>query len=191
MRPVIAIAFVTVLALLLVGCERPDRSYSTSPPVKTLLGNTTGNTAFNAPESAPEPTEPPAAWLLEFGLARWTELENESPALEIVMQVRTQPGAGMELWLTHEGQTVARWSGGSTTRLTGTVCFQLELQREGEAVPLGPGMHFVTIAFRDPGGDVIAAKKLEVTNTLPQLEGTAPSQGSDVFREALACRRGQ
>lgn len=159
--------------------------------MKTLLGSTTGNTAFNPPETAPEAKAPPADWLLEFGLARWTELENESPALEIVMQVHTQPGAGMELWLTHDGETVARWSGGSTTKLTGTVCFQLELQREGEAVPLRSGVHEVTIAFREPLGDVIAAQRLEVTNALPRLEGDVPSQQSEVFREALACRRGQ
>lgn len=191
MRPGFAIALAAALVLLVAGCERPDRSYSTSPPMKTLLGSTTGNTAFNAPESAPEPAEPPADWLLEFGLARWTELENESPAIEIVMQVRTQQGAGMELWLTHDGQTVARWSGGSTAKLTGTVCFQLELQRDGEAVPLRTGAHQVTIAFREPGGEIIAARTLEVTNTLPRLDGSVPSRDSQVFREALACRRGQ
>lgn len=191
MRASLAIALIAVLALSLSGCERPDRSYSTSPPMKTLLGSTTGNTAFNPPEAAPGPIEPPADWLLEFGLARWTELENDSPALEIVMQVRTQPGAGMELWLTHDGKTVARWSGGSTAKLTGTVCFQLELQRHGEAVPLRTGAHQVTIAFRDPGGGVIGARVLEVTNTLPRLDGSVPSRDSEVFREALACRRGQ
>ena len=191
MRYRFAFALLATVALTLTACERPDRSYATSPPMKTLLGSTTGNTAFNAPETAPAPKEPPDGWLLEFGLARFTELENESPAVEIVMQVGSQPGAGMELWLTHEGETVARWSGGSTAKLTGTVCFQLELQRDGEAVPLRSGTHQATIAFRDPGGEVIAARRLDITNDVPELEGGIPAQGSEVFREALACRRGQ
>jgi hypothetical protein len=73
----------------------------------------------------------------------------------------------------------------------GTVCFQLELERDGEAVPLGDGVHTATLAFRDPGSGVIAADKLDVTNNLPHLEGAVPAQASEVMREALACRRGQ
>lgn len=159
--------------------------------MKTLLGSTTGNTAFNPPEAAPEAQEPPAGWLVKFGLARWTELENGSPAIEVVMQVSTQPGAGMEFWLAHQGRTIARWSGGSTAKLTGTVCFQLEVERDGEAIPLGVGTHQATVAFRDPGGELIAARTLDVTSEVPEVQGSLPAQGSEVFREALACRRGQ
>ncbi len=189
--PRLALIVLSLAGLFLVACEKPDASYVTSPSLKTLIGTTTGNTAFNAPEMAPGPVEPPANWEVNFDLARWARLENEHPSLEILMQVRTHPGTGFELWLTHEGKTVARWSAGSTNSYTGTVCFQLELQKDGEAVPLGDGKHEATIVFRDPEGAPVAAQRLTVTNTTPKLEGAVPAQSSDLFREALACRRGQ
>ena len=186
--------FAVVLLVLALGfgaCEKPDKSYVTSPTLKTLIGTTYGNTAFNAPETAPEAKEPPSKWQLDFGLARWAELENGSPALEIVAQVATRPGAGFELWLDSEGKTVARWSAGSTTTFVGTLCFQLELEKDGEAVPLGTGPYTATLAFRDPGTGIVAAQKLEVTNFIPKLVGAVPGTGSEVFREGLACPRGQ
>jgi hypothetical protein len=182
---------VCLAAFAFVACEKPDRSYVTSPTVKTLIGTTTGNTAFNAPETPPPAQDPPDRWEVNFGLARWSELENGSPALELVMQVATRPGAGMEIWLENEGRTIARWSAGSTASYVGTVCFQLELETGGEAVPLGQGIHTATLAFRDPGSGVIASRKLDVTHNLPKLEGGVPSPTSEVMREALACRRGQ
>ncbi len=179
------------VAAALVACEKPDRSYVTSPTLKTLIGTTTGNTAFNAPETPPPAQDPPDSWEVNFGLARFAELENGSPSLEVIGQVATQPGAGFEIWIENEGRTVARWSGGSTARYVGTVCFQLELQTDGEAVPLGEGTHTATMAFRDPGTGVIASRKLDVTHTVPELEGSLPGPASEVMREALACRRGQ
>ena len=189
--PRIAFVAVAVFALFAVACGRPDRSYTTSPTLKTLIGTTTGNVAYGPPESVPEPKDPPERWQLKFGLARWSELENGSPALEIVGQVATRPGAGFELWLESADGVAARWSGGSTAAYVGTVCFQLELAREGEAVPIGSGPHRVTIAFREPVDGVIAASALTVTNETPELSGTTPAQGSEVFSEAFACRRGQ
>lgn len=188
-RLLLAVTLV-VAAVMLAACEKPDASYVTSPPVKTLLGTTTGNTAFNAPETPPEPKDPPHGWHVEFGLARWTKLENDVPALQIIMQVATHPGAGMELWITDGDRTVARWSAGSTSSLTGTVCFQLELERDGEAVPLGTGTHTATLVFREPAGEVLVARKLDITSNVPHLKGAVPAQGSEVFREALACPRG-
>ena len=179
------------LALLFPGCEKPDASYVAAPGLKTLIGTTTGNVAFAPPETPPATKAPPERWELAFGLARWTELENGSPALEIVSQVATRPGAGFELWLESADGVVARWSAGSTAAYVGTVCFQLELARGGEAVPIGPAPHAVTIAFREPGAEVIAASRLTVTNHVPTLTGATPAPSSEVFREALACRRGQ
>lgn len=188
-----SILFVAVLlgSLVLSGCEKPDRSYVTSPTLKTLVGTTIGNTAFNPPETAPAAQDPPAEWQVSFGLARWAELENGNPALQIVAQVATKPGMGFELWVETEGRTVARWSGGSTAHYVGTICFQLELEKDGEAVPLGSGKHTATLAFRDPVDGVIAARKLDITNTTPKLDGAVPAAGSEVFRDALACPRGQ
>ncbi|MGE3074966.1 MAG: hypothetical protein AB7N24_02455 [Dehalococcoidia bacterium] len=184
-------AIFAVVAIGLVACEKPDASYVTSPTLKTLIGTTTGNVAFNPAESAPEEKDPPDKWQVEFGLARWAELENGQPALQIVAQVATHPGAGFELWLDSEGKTVARWSAGSTTTFVGTVCFQLELEKDGERVPLGAGPHTATMVFRDPSTGVIAAQKLQVTNFIPKLTGADPGPESEVFREALACPRGQ
>jgi hypothetical protein len=190
-RRTITAALLLVLALGLVACEKPGASYVTSPTLKTLVGTTYGNTAFNAPETAPDPKEPPDKWQLDFGLARWSKLENESPSLQIVAQVATRPGAGLELWIEHEGKTVARWSGGSTATFVGTLCFQLELEKDGEAVPLGDGLHTAVLAFRDPGTGIVAARRLDITSFTPKLSGPAPGPTSDVFREGLACPRGQ
>ncbi|MEO8539311.1 MAG: hypothetical protein ABI577_06180 [bacterium] len=178
-------------AVLLASCEKPDASYVTSPSIKALIGTTTGNVAFNPPETAPEPMNPPARWDVEFDLARFTNLENDSPAIEFLMQVETRPGYGFELWITSEGKTVARWSAGSTAVYNGTACFQLELERDGEAVPLPQAKYEATIVFRDPEGPVLAAKRIDITNFTPKLNGTTPGPASEVFREAWACRRGQ
>ena len=187
----LAATFVLLLALGFAGCEKPDASYVTSPTLKTLIGTTYGNTAFNPPETAPEPKAPPQHWQVDFGLARWAKLENDSPALQIVAQVATRPGAGFELWVEQAGKAVARWSAGSTTTFVGTLCFQLELEKDGEAVPLGEGTYTAVLVFRDPGVGVIAARRLDITNFTPKLTGTVPGSQSEVFREGLACPRGQ
>lgn len=182
---------VLMLPLLFVACEGKDKSYSTSPSLRALIGTTTGNVAFRPSEVAPEPVTPPDHWQVEFGLATFSELENEQPSLQVVAQVQTRPGTGFELWLSDEtGATVARWSGGSTTTYVGTVCFQLELEREGEAVPLGAGPHTATLVFREPVDGVIAARVMPVTNQTPELEGATPGAESPVFRDALACPKG-
>ncbi len=180
-----------ILPIVFAACEGKDRSYSTSPSLRALIGTTVGNVAFEPEEQAPEPVAPPEDWQVEFNLARFSELENEQPSIMIVAQVETRPGTGFELWLTNEaGETVARWSGGSTTTYVGTMCFQLELEREGEAVPLADGVHTATIVFREPVDGVVVARELQVTNQTPELAGTTPVAGSPVFRDALACPKG-
>ncbi len=182
---------ILLLPLLLVACEGKDKSYATSPSLRALIGTTSGNVAFNAPEAAPEPVDPPDNWQVEFALATFSELENEQRSIQVVAQVKTRPGTGFELWLTDEsGATVARWSAGSTTTYVGTVCFQLELARDGEAVPLGSGQHTATMVFREPVDGVIAARIMPVTSRPPSLEGTIPGPASPVFRDALACPKG-
>lgn len=178
--------------MVAVACEKPDASYVTSPSMKTLIGTTTGNVAFDPPETAPPPGDDPPGWEVKFELARFTELENGAPAMEILMQVDTRPGYGFELWISGEDdRTVARWSAGSTNDFSGTACFQLDLQRDGEAVPLPQGKYHATLVFRDPEGPPLVAKRIEVTNFTPKLEGAVPGPESKVFREAWACRRGQ
>lgn len=186
-----SLVLLLALPLLLVACEGKDKSYSTSPSLRALIGTTTGNVAFNAEEPAPEPVEPPDDWQVEFGLATFSKLENDQPSMQLVAQVETRPGTGFELWLSDEsGATVARWSAGSTTTYTGTICFQLELERDGEAVPLGNGRHTATMVFREPVDGIIAARVMPVTNQTPELEGDVPSGASPVFKDALACPKG-
>ena len=176
--------------LLLTACEKPDASLTTSPSLRALIGTTIGNVAFNPPETPPAPTAAPASWEWELGLARFSKLENEQPSLQVVMQVTSRPGAGMELWLTDSERVVARWSAGSTAVYSGVVCFQLMLQKDSEAVPLGPGKHQLTVAFREPEGNVVTAKTVEVKSQTPKLAGGVPAQASDVLRNGLSCPRG-
>jgi hypothetical protein len=183
--------FILLLSLLLAACESKDRSYATSASVRALIGTTVGNVAFNPPESAPEVVPAPDDWQVEFNLATFSELENGQPSIQLIAQVKTRPGTGFELWLTDEtGRTVARWSGGSTTTYVGTVCFQLELEQAGEAVPLGSGKHTATLVFREPVDGVVAARVMPVTSQPPRLNGAIPGAASPVFRNALACPKG-
>lgn len=179
-----------VVAVAMTACEKPDASFTTSPSMRTLIGATTGNVAFNAAERPPEVKAPPSNWEWELALARFTKLENEAPALMIALQMQSRPGAGMEVWLTDSGRTVARWSAGSTAVYRGVVCFQLLLAEGSEAVPLGPGAHELTVAFRHPESGVVTAKRTPVTNRTPALAGGIPAIGSAVFRDALSCPRG-
>ncbi|PFG72979.1 hypothetical protein [Tepidiforma thermophila] len=192
MKQFTSLAAMSLLALLLLSaCGLKDKSYATSPSLRALIGTTTGNVAFRPPEPPPAPVAPPADWELHFSLATFSRLENEQPSLQVVLQVRTHPGAGFEFWLLDEaGQAVARWSAGATTSYVGTVCFQLELARDGEAVPLGSGEHRAIVVFREFGGQVIAAREARVTGNAPRLEGTVPAPNSPVYREALACPKG-
>jgi hypothetical protein len=190
-RRVFILGLLGLLTLTLAACEKPDASYVTSPSMKTLIGTTVGNTAFNIPDTPPAAKDPPPGWQVDFDLIRWADLENGSPALQVIMQVKTQPGMGFELWVVDEGKTLARWNAGSTATFVGTACFQLELQRNGEAMPLGTGQHTGVLVFRNPDGEVVASRWLKITNNLPNLKGTAPSLGSEVIREAWACPRGQ
>jgi hypothetical protein len=190
-KRITSLVLLAVAALAIAGCGLKDKSYATSPSLRALIGTTIGNVAFRPAEPPPAPKAPPADWELHFSLATFSHLENDQPSLQVVLQVRTHPGTGFELWLLDgAGEVVARWSAGATTSYVGTVCFQLELARDGEAVPLGTGEHRAIVAFREFGGDVLAASETRVTGNVPRLEGAIPAQGSPVYRDALACPKG-
>lgn len=178
------------IAFLLAACEKPDYSFQTSPSARALAGTTTGNVALAPPEAAPAPVEPPDGWEVSFELAVFNRLEDETRALRVLSQVQTKAGLGMELWLSNEQGVVARWSGGSTDRYNGVVCWQMRLEDAGEALTLPPGAYTATLAFRDVEDGVIAARQIKVTGTVPRLEGSPPGPDSRVFRDLLGCPRG-
>lgn len=178
-----------LLALgLLAACSR-DRSRLTSPSAKALLGVTApALLAFDPPGEPPAPVSAPAGWSLSIDLARFGELEDFTPALAVLLDIESEPGASMDLWLAHEGGMLARWSGGRTDDYRGDACFQLPLASEDgtHAVPLaGTRGHTITVAFRDAAGGVIASVTRGVAGFAPQLSGEPPA--ADVFRDLLAC----
>ncbi len=183
---------VIATAVLLTACEGKDTSFRTSPSVKALLGTTALNNAVNPPELPPPVQAPAKDWNMELGLANFISLANGSPSLEVILVMDSQRGAGMEVWLTSDetNKTVARWSGGATDIYEGTVCFQLVLQNEGEAIPLSPGgKYHLTTAFRDPSEGVMVAAEVPVTGNTPKVTGTLPAPASSTFGAALACPR--
>jgi len=191
----VAVAAVVAVGVMLLGsaCEKPDASLETSPSVRTLLGTTTGNRIMSPPGQPPAPKDPPANWQESLALATWTELENGIPALQVVLEVKSHEGAGMDIWLTKDsGEPVVEWSGGHTETYGGTVCFQFSTQQDGQALPLDPASGYrLTVAFIDiASGDVISSRQAKITNETPKLTGSAPQQGSKVFSEVYACRRG-
>lgn len=98
----------------------------------------------------------------------------------------------MDIWLTDDsGAAIVEWAGGHTETYGGSVCFQLSLQENGQAIPLVPSRQYrLTVAFIDvASGDVVSSRQAPVTNDVPALTGTTPATGSRVFSEAYACRR--
>jgi len=176
--------------LLIAGCEKPDASDVVSPSAKALLGTTTGAVAFSG-DAPPAPTPNPEGWDVRLENARFSTLENGQHSIQVVMQVQSRPGPPMEIWLSSAGKTVFFWAGGSAHIYDGVVCFQLRLEDAGEAIPLGPGPHEMTVAFGDPGIDEppVVVKTQRVAGTVPTLNGTVPGPESPVGKELLGCPR--
>ncbi len=192
-RAVIA-ATVAALGIMLLAsaCAQDDTSFEPSPSLRTLLGTTTGNRIMSPPGEPPAPRDPPANWQESLALAAWTKLANGTPALQVVLEVKAHEGAGMDIWLTDDsGAAIVEWAGGHTETYGGSVCFQLSLQENGQAIPLVPSRQYrLTVAFIDvASGDVVSSRQAPVTNDVPALTGTTPATGSRVFSEAYACRR--
>ena len=184
-----AVALVLLALTLLTGCKR-DKSWLTSPSAKALLGVTAPAVlAFDPPGEPPDPVPAPEGWRLTVDLALFGELENGTPALAILLDIESEPGAAMDLWLSDDRGVLARWSGGSTENYRGDVCFQLPLASEdGEhTLPLaGTTGHTLTVAFLDEEGEVILSVTRGIASFVPQLSGS-PTAGSEVFRDLVAC----
>lgn len=175
--------------LLAIACDKPSADRTTSPSALSFVGTATGVVTL-APEG-PAPNDlVPDGWQFDVGNARFSDLERGAASIQVVNDLQAQDGATFEVWLSNAEASVARWSGGETTRYQGTLCFQLRLESGDEALELGPAPYSVTIAFRDPAtGDLIASDQMPVAGTPPSLDGVDPSAQSEVFRDLLGCPR--
>lgn len=187
--------FARLLAAALVvvavaACEKPDASDTTSPSARALLGTTTGNVSY-APEGQPPAPADAAGWRFELGNARFSKLENGEAAIQVVTQVQSQAGPGMEIWLSGPQGPVLRWSAGAARKYDGVVCFQLRLEDGTSALPLAAGERYaMTIAFRDPATNTaVISRTVTVAGFPPAAKKAAPGAGSTVARDLLGCPR--
>lgn len=195
MRPLVRV-FATILlvglAATLVACEKKDASFQTSPSAKSLLGSTSGNVVYETDEKAPAPVEGPSDWKFELGNARFQPLENGTHAIIVTSQLNSRAGPAMEIWLSDDQSTLARWSGGIAHKYDGVICWQQKIEEGPESLKLDPAKKYtITVVFRDvASNEVVLARQTEVKGNVPALKGTAPAVGSEVFRELLGCPRG-
>lgn len=178
-------------AFLLVACEKPDASDTTSPSVRAMVGQTRGNVVIAPPESPPANAKGPDGWDFTLENARFSKLENGQASIQIVTQAQTRPGPGLEVWLSGPDGAVFRWSGGSARAYDGVACFQVRLEDEASALHLDPEkVYSLTIAFRDPGDQhVVFAQTERVAGRAPSLSKGAPGGASTVARDLLGCPR--
>ncbi|MCK9518736.1 MAG: hypothetical protein M0R74_06905 [Dehalococcoidia bacterium] len=186
----VIVASLAAMALAAAACDKPDASRVTSPSIIALLGTSEGTPDYDPQQDPPADQAAPEGWSVDVGNARFNELENGAPAIQVVTQVSSRPGPELNLWLSGPEGPVWHWSGGSAREYHGVVCFQVRLEDEGEAMPLSTGPLRFSMAFSDPGGgDVVFAKTIDVAGFLPKLEGTVPGPESDAGRVLLGCPR--
>lgn len=184
------LVFAALMTLATIACEKPDASFTTSPSVRTLIGQTSGNVSYAPGGPAPLEVPAPNGWRVDVGSARFSKLERGEHAIQVVMQIGTQPGVAMEVWLERDGEALVRWSGGSSSRYNGTLCFQVLLAEKGEALTAGEGTATLVLAFRDPGTEqFVVSRRMAVAGSAPKLIGTSPSSTSRIFRDLLGCPR--
>jgi len=177
-------------AFVAAACSKPDAAHVTSPSVRALLGTTEGNVRYESFTQPPPDTPAAPGWSVDVGNARFEKLENGAPTIQVVTQVKSSPGPGLELWLSGPDGPVWQWSGGSAREYNGVVCFQVRLEEDGAVMPLGEGPLALTLAFTDPGtGEVVFAKTIHVAGFVPDLEGPLPGPDADAGRVLLGCPR--
>ena len=185
-----ALLLLSLFAVSTAACEKPDASNTTSPSARALLGTTSGDVSFDPADAPSAPKEPATGWEFELGNARYSKLEDETPAMQVTLSLKSQAGASMEAWLTGASGTIARWKGGNSYTSNGTVCWIFRLTSGTEALQLGEGKQHFTIGFFASDGTVIVSRSVEVTEFTPKLKGSPPGAGSAVFRDLLGCPRG-
>ncbi|MEX2080375.1 MAG: hypothetical protein WEC33_02075 [Dehalococcoidia bacterium] len=193
-RGVRALLLVAVVGLVMAGtaCEKPGASHVTSPSAIALLGTSEGVVTFGPSGAAPAPIdEQPEGWNFRLENARFAELEDGARAIQVVTLAESRPGLVMEIWLTDSTGSIALWSGGETRGLSGTVCFQLRLESDGQVLGFPGADPTMTIAFRAAAsGEVIIAEQIGIVGNAPTAEGDfVVSADSDILRDLLGCPR--
>ena len=179
------------LALFAAGCNKPDASDVTSPSARSLLGTTTATSVtYAGTEAPPAVTGMPGDWEFQLGNARYSKLENDQAAIQVVTRTTAEAGFVMDIWLWREGDVPLQWSGGLTSPYDGVMCFQLRLEDGGEAAQLAREQYYLTIGFREATSEeYTVVQSIEVAGTVPELDGALPGEGSRVGSELLGCPR--
>lgn len=192
-RAFVVLTLISVAALVLVACDKPDASDVTSPSARSLLGTTAATSvAFEVDEQPPPATADPEGWDFFLGNVRYGKLENQQAAIQVVTRIESREGAVVDFWVWREGHTALKWTGGESTPYNGVMCFMLRLEDAGESVHLGPGQeqYYFTMGFRDPvSNEYLVVKSINIAGTVPQLEGDTPGPDSRVGNTLLGCPR--
>jgi hypothetical protein len=180
-----------ILALVSVACTKPDASYVTSPSMAAIVGTAEGTVEFAPTQLAPAPTTGPDGWNVDLGNARFEELENFEPSIQVVSLLVTGEAASLDIWLTGPDGPVFHWSAGPARPYSGTLCFQFALADDGEALALDArATYTMTMALLDDEGRPIVSKEVTVAGRASgATEGRSPTGESRVARVALACPR--
>ena len=188
--PAVALA-AGILALVAAACTKPDASYVTSPSMAAIVGTAEGTVDFAPAQLPPAPTADRDGWNVDLGNARFEELENFEPSIQVVSLLVTGEADSLDIWLSGPDGPLFHWSAGPARPYSGTLCFQFALTDDGEALPLDSRETYtMTLALLDGLGRPIVSKEVTVAGHAPRsLEGESPTGESRVARVALACPR--
>jgi hypothetical protein len=156
-----------------------------------LAGTAEGNVAFYPETAPPAAVDDPAGWKLDLGNARFEELENFVPSIQVVTLLVSEDASELQIWLNGPEGAIFRWAAGPVAAYSGTLCFQFALTDGDEALGLDPGAEYeLTMAILDDAGKPVVSKRVAVAGRAPSdLEGAPPTGESRVARVALACPR--
>jgi hypothetical protein len=156
-----------------------------------LVGGAEGTVEFSPAESPPAAIEDPPGWKLDLGNARFEELENFEPSIQVVSLLVSEHATSLSIWLSGPEGTVFRWTAGPVAPYSGTLCFQFALTDGDEALELDPSSTYaLTLAILDDTGRPIVSREVTVAGRAPgSLEGAPPAGQSRLARVALACPR--
>ena len=183
---------VALLAILFAACSKPDASYVTSPSMLALLGTTEGTPEYFPEGLPPEPIADTDGWQFDLGNARYEQLENLTPSIQIVANLVSKDADRMEMWIDDGETTVWHWRASAASPYNGTLCFQLALEDKGEAMPLEMDVAYsLTVAFYGQDGAPLAIRSVDIAGITPHGLTDKPLPGPDsrAGRIALACPR--